>query len=259
MMTYMSDVGLITLAYNGKEFHGYAKQDGLRTVQGELERALETIFRTPIDTTCAGRTDAGVHASGQCVSFSLESLLLPENPSYSLLSSLNALTPDDITVQSFEIKPEGFSARFSAKERSYCYRVSLGHKEPIFTKDFVYHLKRSDLNIEAMRTAAQCLVGEHDFTSFCAAEASKEKSTIRSIFSIDIKPASALGEDFIEFRIVGNAFLHNMIRIIVGTLVQVGLGKHEPEWVAGVLAQRDRNAAGETLPPQGLTFQQVRY
>jgi tRNA pseudouridine38-40 synthase len=262
----------LTLAYNGADFHGFARQPKQITVQGELEKALETLFNREIETVGAGRTDVGVHALGQVVSFELTERdctergrayagRFPEAFSLEKLrNSLNALTPDGIVVRDVTEKPSGFSARFSAREREYRYRYVFSEVEPLFLRPYTWWVSpRHPIDVQAMKRAIPLLVGEHDFTSFCVAASAADRNTVRRILSITIFGTDHLGESCLVLQIRGTAFLHSMIRVIAGSLLEIGLGKREPSWLEDVLRARDRSAAGQTAPAQGLTFWRVRY
>lgn len=251
---------VITLAYNGAAYSGFAKQKdpAISTVQGELERALATLMRYDAPTVCAGRTDAGVHALGQVVSCVLPRVDLEGREPRKLVTSLNALTPDDITVREVGFAAPGFSARFDALRREYRYRIVTGGAPPIFLQSFAWW-HRALLDVDAMRQAAGHLIGEHDFKSFCKAASAEGKTTMRFVESVELFEEEQLGESCLTIRVVGNAFMHSMVRTIIGTLVQVGAGRRRPEWVADVLAARERGAAGETAPACGLTFWNVDY
>lgn len=262
--TYISDEGkatlVILLSYDGAGFSGFAKQKdpSLRTVQGTLEGALATLFSAEVPTVCAGRTDAGVHALGQLVSCEVDAATALKRNVSQLRISLNALTPDDIAVRSVRYAPCGFSARFDALRREYRYRIVTGGAPPLFLRNDAWWHKGA-LDIGVMQRAADLLVGEHDFKSFCKAASAEGKNTVRCIEVLEVFCETQLGEEHIVVRVVGNAFLHSMVRTLVGTLAQVGEGRKEPAWVADVLAARDRSAAGETAPACGLTFWQVDY
>ncbi len=248
---------VLTLSYDGARFAGFARQEGRETVQGRLEAALGTVLRRDVDTTGAGRTDAGVHALGQVVSVPLETGEEDVDPRM-LLRSLNALAGDGIVVTGARLAPPGFSARFGAQAREYRYRLVPGSVPPLFLGHAAWWVKH-DLDLEAMRSAAAALIGEHDFRSFCVAESAEGKRTVRRIDAIDITRAEELGEHCVVVRVVGNAFLHSMVRVIVGSLVEVGRGRRRAEWLAEVLAARDRSAAGPTAPAQGLVLWHVSY
>ena len=248
----------LTLAYRGAAFSGFARQPGQLTVQGELEGALELLLRRPVETTCAGRTDAGVHARGQVVSFYVSGGELAGRTDRSLLRSLNALTHDDISVRAIDYKPAGFSARFDAKVREYRYFFSVGAAPPVLARDLSWHVGER-LDVPAMEEASRCLIGEHDFKSFCLAASAEGKPTCRRVDELSFAEDEIVGEPVVVMRIVGNAFLHSMVRTIAGTLAVVGRGRREPSWVADALAACDRRAAGETAPARGLVFWGVRY
>jgi len=246
----------ITVSYRGAGFAGFARQPGERTVQGALETALRTVLRRPVETTGAGRTDAGVHALGQVVSFELEAGEVIE--SGKLMRSLNGLMGPDIAITEVRVAPPGFSARFDAEAREYRYRIVPGPVPPVFLADTAWWVKKH-LDLGAMRRAGQALVGEHDFRSFCVTESAQGKRTVRTIELLEIDVEREMGEHAVVVRIVGNAFLHSMVRVVVGSLVEVGSGRRPEEWLAEVLEARERSAAGPTAPPEGLTLWHVTY
>ena len=256
---------VLTVSYDGAAYAGYARQtgpdgtDNVATVQGEIERALGLLFRREVATVCAGRTDAGVHALGQQVATPITEEERAELDLGKLLRSLGGLLPDDIGVSDVRLEPAGFSPRFDCVAREYRYFLVSGSIRPVLLRDHAWWV-RHDLDLDAMRKAAGYLVGEHDFRSFCsAAGAEAVTTTMRYVEGIEVLRDSHLGEECLCVRVVGNAFLHNMVRIIVGTLVDVGRGQRSPEWVADVLAARDRTAAGQTAPAYGLTFWKATY
>lgn len=245
-------------SYNGEPFSGFARQNGQLTVQGNIEDALELLFRRRIDTTCAGRTDAGVHALCQVISFDL----LPDEwfrrKPDSLLKSLNALTHEEISFRSVRPMPEDFSARFSAVMREYRYYICTDVTAPLLMEKFCWHLGKP-LDVEAMKQASTHLLGEHDFKSFCMAVSAKDKPTHRYVADISFKQEQIWNSNFIVITVIGNAFLHSMVRTMVGTLVLVGRGKRTPDWVGEVLAARNRQAAGQNAPAEGLVLWHVTY
>lgn len=253
----MSEPGTIamTVSYDGAPFAGFARQPGLETVQGRLENALETALRRNVATVGAGRTDSGVHALGQVVSFDADG---NEPEPQALQRSLNALAGPGIVITEIHRMPARFSARFDALSREYRYRVVPGPIPPVFLAPYCWPV-RSTLDLNAMREAAALLIGEHDFKSFCVAASAEGKSTTRALELVSVTPENILGEHCIEIRLVANAFLHSMVRVIVGSLVEVGSGRREASWVGEVLAARDRAAAGPTAPPEGLTLWHVNY
>ena len=249
----------LTVSYNGAPFSGFARQPGgLLTVQGELEHALELLYRRPVPTVCAGRTDAGVHALGQVVSFRLEEDELDMRTDEALMRSLNAITHHDIGVRAVEHVAEGFSARFDAKAREYRYFLSAEKTPPLVMRDFCWHTPGA-LDVDAMREGAAYLIGEHDFKSFCLAASAVGKPTCRNVMRIDVEPVEVMGEPLVCITVVGSSFLHSMVRTIVGTLLAVGRGRREPAWVGEVLAACSRDAAGEKAPAKGLVFWKVMY
>ena len=248
----------MTVSYDGAPFSGFACQLGRSTVQGCLEEALALLFKDEIPTVCAGRTDAGVHALGQVVSFNVNREACKERSLDSLCRSLNALTPDEISVRQLVERPEGFSARFSAKCREYRYFIAVGSTPPIFMRAYSWHVRKS-LDRAAMEAGAAHLIGEHDFKSFCLSASAEGKPTCRNVIEISFDDATIMGEPMLVVTVKGNAFLQSMVRTIVGTLVAVGKGQRPSGWVADVLAACDRRAAGECAPAQGLVFWSVVY
>lgn len=248
----------LTLAYDGAPFAGFARQPGQLTVQGETEQALATLLRRPVDITCAGRTDAGVHARHQVVSFGVAPEEMAERKPEVFLRSLNALTHDGISFRSLDQRELGFSARFDAKMREYRYFIFNREYPPIFTNAFAWHVKKP-LDVRAMEQGAQHLIGEHDFKSFCMAASAEGRRTFRYVDEISFHECTEFTEPLIYVKVRGNAFLHSMVRAIVGTLVNVGKGTKSPEWVARALAARNRSAAGENAPAKGLVLWDVEY
>lgn len=250
-----ASVVALTVSYDGSRFAGFARQPGLRTVQGQLEGALSTVLRREVLTTGAGRTDAGVHALGQVVSFEVDGTGPPDS---ALVRSVNALAGEGIVVTAVRHAHAGFSARRSAVAREYRYRVVCGAVPPLFLAPTAWWVKR-DLEVAAMCAGAAYLIGEHDFRSFCVAESAEGKRSFRRLDTVEIAPERALGEECLAVRVVGNAFLHSMVRVIVGSLVEVGAGRRSPAWIAEALAACTRPAAGPTAPAHGLTLWSVRY
>lgn len=248
-------VTVLTVSYEGALFHGFAKQPGLRTVQGQLEEALGKATRRDVSVAVAGRTDAGVHALAQVVSFAAAE---GDPADASLLRSLNALVGRGISVTGARHAMAGFSARYDALAREYRYMLVPGPVPPLALRERVWWVK-SRLDLQAMREGASLLVGEHDFRSFCVTLSAEGKRTVREIETIEIHSGCELGEHCVMLRIVGRSFLHSMVRIIVGTLVEVGKGRRTPESVSTMLVACERSAAGLTAPPHGLTLWHVTY
>lgn len=250
-MTLLADI-----SYFGKEFCGFARQPNFLTVQGNFELALCRVFRKEVETTCAGRTDSGVHAKHQFVSFDVE--FLDSINLDKIKKSLDSLTHEHITVNSIKIVEDGFSARFDAKLRKYSYFICNQDSMPIFMESCCWHVYKN-LDIKAMQKAANYLKGEHDFKSFCVAASSKDKSTMRNISHIQIIKHKIFEDSIIEIQIWGNAFLHSMVRTIVGTLIKVGTGNRDASWMEEVLKAKNRQSAGECAPAKGLVLMDVVY
>jgi tRNA pseudouridine38-40 synthase len=239
----------LVIAYDGTHFHGFARQAGLRTVQGTLEQVLADVLGHPVEVFGSGRTDAGVHARAQVVHFTQQHGPPPERWPRILLRRL----PEDIVVTSAEAVPDSFHARFSARWKTYRYTLQRAEVPDVFTRRYTWHVP-GPLNLDEMRRAAAALEGEHDFTSFCAAATPVEDKR-RTISAIRIDPRGS----YLHIYCRGNGFLQHMVRIVVGTLVQVGQGKRTAADIPRILAARDRQAAGPTAPPQGLTLWEVEY
>jgi tRNA pseudouridine38-40 synthase len=239
-----------TVAYDGSPFAGYQIQPGKRTVQLEIENALSEIHKgETVKIASSGRTDAGVHAKGQVFHFDTGISV----PGEKWPTVLNSKLPPEIVVTSAEVVPSDFHARFSAVKKEYRYAVYRSKVSDPFKRHFALHYPFK-LDIEEMRRAANTLLGEHDFTSFCSAKAEVEDK-VRTIFSIEI----AETEEEITFSYVGNGFLYNMIRILSGTLLDVGRGKYKAEDVKRMLEAKNRVEAGKTAAPQGLYLWKVFY
>jgi tRNA pseudouridine38-40 synthase len=238
------------IAYDGTNFAGYQLQPNKRTVQGELERALAQIHKgDSIRVYASGRTDASVHAYGQVIHFD-SPFAIPEER---WAKALNALLPDDIIVKEVNKVPSSFHARFSAKAKEYRYRVRTAQEPDVFLRNYVYHYPYP-LNNEAMEKALTYLIGTHDFTSFCSAKTDVEDK-VRTIY----KAKMFVEKDEIVFQLIGNGFLYNMVRIIVGTMLEVGRGKIKPEDIPFILEKKDRSLAGKTAPGNGLYLWSVQY
>jgi tRNA pseudouridine38-40 synthase len=238
-----------TLAYDGTDFAGWQMQAGPRTVQGVLEAALEPFDNRRVVVHAAGRTDAGVHAAGQVVSFSLESAITPE----ALLRALNVRLPEDVRVMRVDEAADDFNARFHARGKTYHYAIYTGAVVPPQIRHFVWHVPQP-LSVEAMNGAAGQLIGEHDFAAFQAA-GSDVLGSRREIVRSLVRDR----EDHVVYEVAGSGFLRHMVRNIVGTLVDIGRGRRAVADMARVLASRDRALASATAPPHGLTLWDVDY
>lgn len=249
------------MGYAGAPFAGFARQaeTHVLTVQGELEQALALLYKREVKTACAGRTDAGVHARGQVITFELTEEEFSARSLRTLMRSMNALVDEGISVSDAREVPLGFSARFDAQWREYHYHICTQSARPVLIMPLVWHLGGVELDLGAMNEAAAYLIGEHDFKSFCMAASAVGKPTHRNVMELEVYPECIAGTPVVTVRVVGNAFLHSMVRTIAGTLVEVGRGKRQPAWVADVLAARNRGAAGQNAPASGLTFWHVEY
>ncbi|MED0685454.1 tRNA pseudouridine(38-40) synthase TruA [Anoxybacillus ayderensis] len=238
-----------TIAYDGTHFAGYQIQQQKRTVQGELEHALSIIHKGQfVRVYASGRTDATVHAYGQVIHFDTP-LAIPDEK---WPKALNALLPDDVIVKEASEVPPSFHARFSVKKKEYRYRVWIGEKN-VFLRHYVYYYPYK-LHVTAMNEALRYVIGTHDFTSFCSAKTEIDDK-VRTIYEAEVIQE---GEELI-FRLVGNGFLYNMVRIIVGTVLEVGRGERRAEEMKTILQQKSRSAAGKTAPGHGLYLWHVSY
>lgn len=241
----------LTISYDGSDFYGFQRQRGLISVQQCLEEALSTKLNAPVTTVCAGRTDAGVHALGQVVHFD-SNQILPADFGF----RLNPLLPESIAVLSCKQVPDTFHARFSAKKKTYRYDIYMSKIHAPLKRRYA-HICVYDLNVENMKKACVCLAGEHDFRSFALAESVRGKSTVRTIYDIHIEEGE--GGKLLSLFVTGNGFLHNMVRAIAGTLIDVGRGRFSPEDMQSILESRDRRRAGKTVEGCGLFLVSVEY
>jgi tRNA pseudouridine38-40 synthase len=238
------------ISYDGSGFSGYQVQPNKRTVQSQIESVLAKIHKgSVVKIAASGRTDAGVHAKGQVIHFD-SALSLPEDK-WEL--ALNSMLPEDISVLSVEKADSAFHVRFDASGKEYRYFLYQSPKRDPFQRNYAYHYPYP-LNLAVMRKACTFLLGTHDFSSFCSARTEVEDK-VRTIETIEISQDG----DRINFRFIGNGFLYNMVRILVGTLIEVGSGKRQPEEIVGILEKRDRRYAGKTAPGQGLYLWKVFY
>lgn len=239
-----------TISYDGACFYGYQIQPSARTVQGELEAALKKLHKgIPIRVTASGRTDTKVHAKGQVIHFD-SPLKIPVDK---WPIAFNRMLPDDIAILQVDEVSTDFHARFAAIRKEYRYVVRLNKEKDPFTRFYQYHYP-FELDVSLMKEASGFLVGTHDYTSFCSAKTEVEDK-VRTVHEITMIEQ----ENRLIFRFVGTGFLYNMVRILVGTLLEVGSGKRTPESMQSVLEARDRDAAGKTAPPHGLYLWKVFY
>jgi tRNA pseudouridine38-40 synthase len=238
----------LDVSYDGTDFSGWARQPGRRTVQGELETALATALRHPVALTVAGRTDAGVHATGQVAHVDL-----PAPPDDRLLRRLAGLLPTDVRVRALSIAPAGFDARFAAVWRRYEYRLgdAPGGVEPLDRARTLAWPRR--LDADAMAAAARGLLGLHDFAAFCKRR--DGATTVRTLLDLDVERRG----DLVLCAVRADAFCHSMVRSLVGALLAVGEGRHDPGWPGGLLATSERSSSVAVAAAHGLTLVEVGY
>lgn len=240
----------LTIQYDGSRYSGWQIQGNTEnTIQGKLQSVLSRMDGHEVEVHGSGRTDAGVHARGQIANVKLQS----EPGCDEILTYCARYLPNDIAVIAVEGAPDRFHARLSAEKKCYAYRIHNSHIPNVFQRKFVCQMSQ-DFDLDAMKQAAQYFVGTHDFRSFCGIRRFK-KSTVRTVYSIDIDKVG----DEICITYVGNGFLNLMVRIMTGTLVEVGLGQRSADDMPVVLASLDRSAAGITMPPEGLCLEWVEY
>ncbi len=239
----------LDICYDGTRYQGWQRlANNPNSIQGKIETALSRILEEPIEISGSGRTDAGVHARGQVANFRCESEMSCEE----ILEKLQTYLPEDIGIDSCKEVSPRFHARLNAKEKTYEYRVWNSTRPCVFERRFVTVIPES-LDVESMDRAAQEFLGTHDFSAFCANKNFK-KSTQRCIKTFEVQRH---GEE-IRFRVTGNGFLHHMVRILVGTLIEVGRGERQPEEMTNLFGQK-REMAGFLVPGKGLCLEEVRY
>ena len=239
----------LRVAYDGTNYSGWQIQPVAVTIEKVLDEAIYELTGENIHVIGASRTDAGVHAMGNVAVFDTNSTIPADRFSY----ALNRYLPDDVIIQKSDEVAADFHPRHCDTKKTYCYRIlntQLGIPQK---RNYTWNVA-GNIDIEKMKTAAQYLIGEHDFKSFCCVRTDAE-STVRTVYSLDVNKE----EDEIHITISGNGFLYNMVRIIAGTLIQVGKGKYEPEYIRQMLGACDRTQAGQTAPPQGLTLMKIEY
>lgn len=239
----------LTLEYDGTPFCGWQTQPNGNSVQQEVTSAIKKVTGEDVNLVGSGRTDAGVHALAQVAHFDTDSTIPPER----FAPVLNAILPDEIKVLKSELVSDDFNARYSAKRKTYEYRMYCSKTSHPLKSRYSVQIGYP-LNVEQMRVAASFFVGEHDFKCFLASNSSV-KSTVRTVYAADVEICG----DEIVFTTTGNGFLYNMVRIMVGTIVKVGEGKMSAEDVKRVVESGDRNAAGKTMPAKGLVLKSVEY
>jgi tRNA pseudouridine38-40 synthase len=240
----------ITIEYDGTDFHGWQIQPKDKTIQGEIEKALLIMTKSHVEVHGSGRTDAGVHALNQTASFSCDTKI----PAESFKKGLNCLIPDSIAIKECIEVPPDFHARFSAKSKTYEYRIINRPLRPVIGRNYVWHIWQP-LDVGKMKKAASFINGKHDFKSFEAA-GSPRAHTIRTISHLEVYYD---GKENIKIEVSADGFLRYMVRNITGTLVQTGLGKISPDEIPEIIEKKDRGSAGMTAPPHGLFLKEVIY
>ena len=245
----------LLLQYDGTDFHGWQVQEGLRTVQGELERTLSLLEDAEVKVVGSGRTDTGVHAEGQVANVRINRVFTPDR----LRIAINGNIWRDVRVLSAERVPDDFHARFSAKTKHYVYRVVNAPVMSPFWLRFAHHEGRF-LDVGRMNETARLFLGEHDWTAFSAARSDVENRvrTVKS-FTVESFWDARANASIIEFRISGNGFLRYMVRSIVGTMLEVGRGEKDSDTILTAIVSGDRDLAGKTAPANGLTLHKVDY
>lgn len=239
----------LDISYDGTRYQGWQRLAGTdNTIQGKLEQALTRILGEPIEISGSGRTDAGVHAKGQVANFHCESTMSAER----ILSELRRYLPEDIGIESCKEVSGRFHARLNAREKTYQYRIWNSDKPCVFDRRYVYQMA-DGLDLEAMMAASAHLLGTHDFGAFCAHRKTK-KSTVRCVKAITVE---RVGQE-VRIRVTGNGFLHNMVRIMVGTLIEVGRGERSADSIPG-LFEKKREDTGYLVPGKGLCLEEVVY
>lgn len=240
----------MVLEYDGSRYDGWQKQGNTdRTIQGKLEGILERLAEVPVEIHGSGRTDAGVHALAQTANFHLDTKMSEGE----IKDYLNQYLPEDIRVIGLDRAGDRFHSRLNAEEKTYLYRIETGERKQVFERKYIYGFGRP-LDVNAMREASRYFLGEHDFKSFCSNKKMK-KSTVRILKAIEFEEEGSR----LFIRYTGNGFLHHMVRILMGTLIEVGEGKRSPKEMKEILKAMDRSAAGTTAPAEGLFLEKVSY
>lgn len=248
----------LTVAYDGTDFRGFAEQPDVPTVAGALVDAIAQVTGQTVELTCAGRTDAGVHARGQVVSFDLPAVHCDAPGLARLATSVTRLCRPSVVVREVGVAPDGFDARHSAITRTYRYSVLASPVPDPFRVRTTWHVP-VPLDLRAMTLACDPFIGEHDFSSFCRAATRADGTDAPLVRRVLDARWVALDDDLLQFRITASSFCHQMVRAVVGTLVEVGRGRRRAGEIMGILGARDRTAAGQLAPPHGLCLWQVGY
>lgn len=240
---------MLTVAYDGTNYNGWQVQPNGVTIEGQLNKALSELLKEEITVIGASRTDAGVHALCNIAVFDTETRIAPEK----IAPALNARLPEDIRIQNSKQVPIDFHPRHCNTRKTYEYRIYMGKYENPIGRQYA-HFVYVPLNVEKMQQAAEYLLGEHDFKSFCVAKA-QVLTTVRTIYDVTVNKEGS----YLTIRVCGSGFLFNMVRIIVGTLLEIGRGNMEPEQMREILEAKDRQKAGPTAPARGLTLTEFEF
>lgn len=241
----------VKMSYNGARYHGYQIQNNAESIQQTVESAIKTLIGEAVTINGCSRTDTGVHAKEFVFNFKTENNI----PCSGFIKGMNALLPTDIAILSCEEAEEGFHARFDSKGKEYLYRINCADVRDVFAENLALHYPYK-LDYEKMRSAARLLCGTHDFAAFCKAEAKEHlATTVRTVYSVEIKENGGYTEVYVS----GDGFLHNMVRIIVGTLIYISEGKRTEQDIVNALETGDRELAGKTVAPCGLYLNKVFY
>ena len=243
----MQNIKLI-LGYDGTSYHGFQFQQNAVTVQEKIEEAIKKVMGQSLRVTAAGRTDTGVHATGQVINFSVDTRI----PLERIPHALNTVLPRDIVIYSAQSVSDSFHARYDAKGKCYTYTIDNGRHPQVLTRHHTFHV-RHPLDVTRMKQAAATLVGTHDFTSFMAS-GSSVKTTVRNLCRLDVEATAP----YLTITAEADGFLYNMVRIITGTLIEVGRGKRHAD-LSPIIAAQNRYKAGWTVPPRGLVLRNVEY
>ena len=244
---------VLLVSYDGTDYGGWQIQNNAVTVQEKLTSALSETLGKKVSVTASGRTDSGVHASAQVCHFDAETSIPPEK----FADALNFRLPDDISVLKSALAPEGFDAVRSAKKKTYCYRAYISPRRLPLKDRYAVRLKLP-VDIEKLKKGAKMLEGEHDFSAYCSA-GSQVKTTVRTVYSREVKTRKTGDTTDIELYVTGNGFLYNMVRTLAGTVFYYASGRITEEDIMRSLKEGDRNSVGKTLPPNGLTLESVDY
>ncbi len=239
----------LTIEYDGKDYEGWQKQPKKLNIQGEIEKAIQTVTGQEVELIGSGRTDAGVHAFAQVANFKIDT----EFPLEKMAIAFNSQLKKSIRIKAAEEVEESFHSRYHCHKKTYAYIIDNSDQGTAVYRNITYHVPQQ-LNVEAMQKAANYLVGEHDFASFKSSGTSS-KSSVRTIFVAQVLKE----QERVVIQLTGNGFLYNMVRIIAGTLVEIGKGEKQPEEMEKILQAKDRSLAGKTLPPHGLFLMNVEY